>query len=289
MPKRLRRSSPKLSLGTNSSLRVLVPRHRRWEEEKEKYSFIIFQKNQADLRPHVLWKAPFHQPVCPVSSWKGTYWISRDLIGKNTAVGCIRHLPWMPSASTPVLCHSGPDFHSIISPHRLPCSLASVSWVAPQSSGAPPGSPNKINNPRTVNLQTFSAHFLSPALSHSLCSAPREDQSSCLSYLPCWAISSLEVGLTSVPSAEHHKEKWKHSCAVREMLRAGERSWGHLTLSPPKLLKAIPVKRRVKPQELTFGSPDLAGNSLTSFARGESEKKIFFLDLFEEKPAMLLF
>lgn len=213
-------------------------------------------ENQADLRPHVLWKAPFHQPVCPVSSWKGTYWISRDLIGKNTAVGCIRHLPWMPSASH---CPCPMSLRSWFPQYHLPSSAALLLglsiWVAPQSSGAPPGSPNKINNPRTVNLQTFSAHFLSPALSHSLCSAPREDQSSCYPTFLAGPFASLEVGLTSVPSAEHHKEKWKHSCAVREMLRAGERSWGHLTLSPPKLLKAIPVKREgSNPRELTFGS-----------------------------------
>ena len=155
----------------------------------------------------------------------------------------------------PLSCVTQVLISTVSSPPSAALLLGLSIWGAPQSSGAPPGSPNKISTPRTVNLQTFSTHFLSPALSHSICSAPREYQSSYHPTFLAGPFASLEVGLTGSPSAEHHKEKWKHSCAVREMLRAGERSWGHLTLSPPKLLKAIPVKREgSNPRELTFGS-----------------------------------
>lgn len=165
--------------------------------------------------------------------------------------------------------------------------------------------PSSVALPFSLSIQTLVPHLGVPTRSMSLvcltfkfsvhlswalpcpvlCAQPWDAISvpATLSPLP-GPFASLEVSLIDGPSVEQHKEKWKHSRAVREMLGTAERSRGHLALSPPKLPKLFLSREKGHAPgnlSLWFGV-----NSPTPLTRKVSE--VFFLDLFEEKPIAVL-
>lgn len=81
MPKKLKKPSMNLSLGTNSSHQSLSPWPQKegGREGREVLPHPL-PENRADLRPHTPWKVPFHQPLAPCAVLEGPS-------------------PWMPSAS----------------------------------------------------------------------------------------------------------------------------------------------------------------------------------------------
>lgn len=234
MPKRLKKFTVKLSLGINSpslSLRPWEPKEggRRRRMSSSPSSLI---ENRANPRWYWPWKAPFH-------NFYMLYHLAKPL---PLNAQCF---PLSLSYVTQV--H---DFPIVIPPLQLPLSLASLAklwgltWECQSIF-------------YTFNLQVSSSnsqtHFWSPAwCQFSVLSPWVKSVFLLLHSLPRPFVSS-EVGLVDDPSVECHKEKWKHSGAVR--VNVGD--WGEVirashTPTPKATLNYSCQERRVMSQETQF-------------------------------------
>jgi hypothetical protein len=149
-----------------------------------------------------------------------------------------------------VLSHSGPWFLQWHPPSQLPFSSTSLFKLLREPSV------QADHWPYTFNLQASNTHVLDPAFSLFSFLSPGVESgfltSTPTSFVGTFA--SLKVGVIGGASAECHKEKWKHSRAMRGNAGDGGGKVTRIFFIPT--LKATSSyscqERRVTPQKTRF-------------------------------------